>query len=49
MLWQRRCTGLGCCYKQTNDMRVLAEKSPFNPTYKDTIWAIKASAWGQSK
>lgn len=38
-----------CCYKQTHDMRVLAEMSPFNPRYEDTIWAIKASVWGRSK
>jgi thioredoxin-related protein len=37
------------CYKQTNDFRVLAEMSQFNPKWKDTIWAIKASVWNRSR
>ena len=37
------------CYKQTNDIRVLAEMSQFNPKWKDTIWAIKASAWSRGR
>jgi hypothetical protein len=36
-----------CCYKQTKDIRVLAEMSHFNQNYKDSIWALKSSVWGR--
>lgn len=38
-----------CSYKQNKDIRILTEMADFNPRYRDTIWAMKTSVWGQMR
>jgi len=38
-----------CCYKQTDDLRLLLERSDFDTRHRETIWAVKASVWKQKR
>ena len=38
-----------CSYKQNKDVRILTEMSQFDRRYRDSIWAMKTSVWGEMR